>query len=114
MTDGELRDRFEQISVDLTLLKEISTTHSQLLEKLVESQIQTDERLEKLAQVQFRTEEKLEKLTEAQIRSDEKLEKLAEVQFRADGRIERLEASVQKLSDTVDRYLNSRFNGNGQ
>jgi uncharacterized phage infection (PIP) family protein YhgE len=115
MNDEELRDRFEQIAVDLTLLKEISTTHSRLLEKLVESQIQTDESLEKLAQAQFRTEEKLEKLADAQTRTDEKLQQLTEAQVRAeerqtraDERIERVEASVQKLSETVDRYLNAR------
>ncbi len=33
---------------------------------------------------------------------------------RSDERMTKVEASVQKLSDTVDRYLNARLNGNRQ
>lgn len=70
--------------------------------------------VQKLDERQKRTDEHFERLAEVQFRSDERIERLAEAQSRTEDQLTNLSATVDQLSQTVDRYLSARLNGNSQ
>lgn len=96
MTTAEM----ETMRDDVRYLKEHADTVLQSLEVIAQT-------IAGVAANQERFDRQLERLAEAQFRTDERLDKLAQAQFRTD-------EAVQRLSDTVDRYLNARLNGNQQ
>ncbi|MDQ3010841.1 MAG: hypothetical protein M3X11_09095 [Acidobacteriota bacterium] len=70
--------------------------------------------VQKLDERQKRTDEHFERLAEVQFRSDERIERLAEAQSRTEDQLTNLSATVDQLSQTVDRYLSARLNSNSQ
>ena len=105
-----------QFAADMQRLEESQTRTDQVVaemgEAVTEAVTQTAEVVTRLANVTHAgftdVNAKINALVDAQIRSEERLTRSEE---KSDEKIARAEESIQRLSDTVDRYIRERRNG---
>lgn len=110
-TDIQMQNSIAELTDDVTDLKEgmgevknyqdFSREHFADIFRALD---QAAHNISEITAVQNRTTKAIDKLLAAQARADKR-------QDNSDGRLTRLETTVQRLSDTVDRYLSARLNG---
>ena len=111
LTNAQMKDSIVGLTDDATDLKEgmrevknyreFSREHFADIFRALDHAAQN---ISDITAVQNRTTKTVEKLLAAQVRAEKR-------QDNSDERLTRLETTVQKLSDTVDRYLSARLNG---
>lgn len=97
LTNAQMQDSVAELTDDVTELKE-------KIRAVRQTQKTHDESLHDIFQALEITNQALQRIALHQ----EQYEK------RSDKRLTRLETTVQRLSDTVDRYLSARLNGSSR
>ncbi|PYS49500.1 MAG: hypothetical protein DMG13_23360 [Acidobacteria bacterium] len=103
MTPEERLDRIED-SIESLIKAQLQ--HELLLDRLMESQHQVWQSITRLSEAQRQLTEAQRQLTEAQ-------RQLTEAQQRSNGRLDVIEEKLQRLIETVDRFIQGQGR-NGQ
>jgi chromosome segregation ATPase len=111
LTNAQMQDSIAELTDDVTELKD-TMQETKVKQSLAGEQFDiifaalhhASQNISEITEVQNRTTVAIEKLLAAQARANKR-------QDKSDERLARLETTVQRLSDTVDRYLSARLNG---